>query len=194
MKIKYSWRNGNEIIVSLGSSTNQGMLTVNLLWYQQSQKMIAINPYRTKPQLYILQVLLGTIQLNSAPVNLTNYICLISSIFQYVWYAFINESFINIGLLFVVTQACVECRRPWSSTAKAFYSSLGVCEWSPEGLYDKSVSWIPNTDEILKLVKKKMNYWLQLADTQAWSCRSPWHNCRMPWHSCRRPWHSCRRP
>ena len=30
---------------------------------------------------------------------------------------------------------------------------LGVCEWSPEGLYDKSVSWIPNTDEILTLMK-----------------------------------------
>ena len=26
-----------------------------------------------------------------------------------------------------------------------------------EGLHDKSVSWIPNTDEILKFVKKKMN-------------------------------------
>ena len=34
---------------------------------------------------------------------------------------------------------------------------LGVCEWSPEGLHDKSVSLIPNTDEILKLVKKKIN-------------------------------------
>ena len=34
---------------------------------------------------------------------------------------------------------------------------LGVCERSPEGLHDKSVSWIPNTDEILKLVMKKMN-------------------------------------
>ena len=34
---------------------------------------------------------------------------------------------------------------------------LGVRDWSPEGLYDKSVSLIPNTDEILKLVKKKMN-------------------------------------
>ena len=34
---------------------------------------------------------------------------------------------------------------------------LGVCEWSPEGLHGKSVSLIPNTDEILKLVKKKMN-------------------------------------
>ena len=34
---------------------------------------------------------------------------------------------------------------------------LGVCEWSAEGLYDKSVSLIPNTDEILKLVKKKVN-------------------------------------
>ena len=28
---------------------------------------------------------------------------------------------------------------------------------SPEGLSDKSVSLIPNTDEILKLVKQKMN-------------------------------------
>ena len=34
---------------------------------------------------------------------------------------------------------------------------LDVCEWSPEGLYDKSVSLKLNTDEILKLVKKKMN-------------------------------------
>ena len=34
---------------------------------------------------------------------------------------------------------------------------LGVCEWSSEGLYDKSVSLIPNTDQILKSVKKKMN-------------------------------------
>ena len=33
----------------------------------------------------------------------------------------------------------------------------GVCEWSPEELYDKSVPLILNTDEILKLVKKKMN-------------------------------------
>ena len=32
---------------------------------------------------------------------------------------------------------------------------LGVCEWSPDGLYDKSVSYIPNTGEILKLVKKE---------------------------------------
>ena len=32
---------------------------------------------------------------------------------------------------------------------------LGVCEWSPKGLYDKSVSCIPNTDEILKLLTKK---------------------------------------
>ena len=34
---------------------------------------------------------------------------------------------------------------------------LGVCEWSTEGLHDKSVSLIPNTDEILKSVKKKLN-------------------------------------
>ena len=32
---------------------------------------------------------------------------------------------------------------------------LSVCEWSPEGLQDKSVSLIPNTEEILKLMKKK---------------------------------------
>ena len=43
--------------------------------------------------------------------------------------------------------------QPRPSTARG----LGVCEWSPEGLYDKSVSWIPNTDEILKLLNKKMN-------------------------------------
>ena len=36
-------------------------------------------------------------------------------------------------------------------------SGLGVCECSPKGLYDKSVSLIPNTDEILKFAKKKMN-------------------------------------
>ena len=40
-----------------------------------------------------------------------------------------------------------------SSTA----TGLGVCGWSPEGLYDKSVSSIPNTDEILKLLNKNMN-------------------------------------
>ena len=32
---------------------------------------------------------------------------------------------------------------------------LGVCEWSPEGLHDKTVSWIPNADEILELANKK---------------------------------------
>ena len=42
---------------------------------------------------------------------------------------------------------------PRASTAPG----LGVCEWSPEELYIKSVSLIPNTDEILKLLKKKMN-------------------------------------
>ena len=35
------------------------------------------------------------------------------------------------------------------------HSRLGVYKWSPEGLYDKSASWIPNSDEILKLLKKK---------------------------------------
>ena len=32
---------------------------------------------------------------------------------------------------------------------------MGVSEWSPEGLYDKSVYLILNTDKILKFVKKK---------------------------------------
>ena len=43
-------------------------------------------------------------------------------------------------------------RRPSTSPG------LGVCKWSPEGLCDKSVSLIKNTDEILKLLKKNMNY------------------------------------
>ena len=52
---------------------------------------------------------------------------------------------------------------------------LGVCEWSPEGLHDKSVPLIPNTDEILKLAKKKNELiGLHFVDTQAWSCRKPW--------------------
>ena len=34
---------------------------------------------------------------------------------------------------------------------------LGVSEESPERLHDKRVSLIPNTDETLKFVKKKMN-------------------------------------
>ena len=43
-------------------------------------------------------------------------------------------------------------------SAKALYTpGPGVYKWNPEGLYDKSVSWIPNTDEILILLKKKMN-------------------------------------
>ena len=45
--------------------------------------------------------------------------------------------------------------RTWARPSTA--PGLGVCEWSPEGLYDKSVFLIPNTDEIVKLVKKKMN-------------------------------------
>ena len=48
-------------------------------------------------------------------------------------------------------------RRMWRVQSRPSTApGLGVCEWSPEG-YDKSVSWIPTTDEILKLVKKKIN-------------------------------------
>ena len=43
---------------------------------------------------------------------------------------------------------CGACPKPVTAPG------LGVCEWSPKGLSDKSVSLIPNTDEILKLVKK----------------------------------------
>ena len=43
--------------------------------------------------------------------------------------------------------------QPRPSTAPC----LRVGEWSFEGLYDKSVSLIPNTDEKLKFVKKKIN-------------------------------------
>ena len=46
---------------------------------------------------------------------------------------------------------------------------LDVCEWSPEELYDKNVSLIPNADEKLKSVKKKELIGLHFADTQAWS-------------------------
>ena len=51
---------------------------------------------------------------------------------------------------------------------------LDVCEWSPEGLHDKTVSLILNTDEILKFVKEKNELiGLHSVDTQAWSCRRP---------------------
>ena len=56
---------------------------------------------------------------------------------------------------------------------------LGVCEWSHEGLYDKSVSLKPNTDEILKLVKNKNELiGIHFVDAQACSCRRPWHSPR----------------
>ena len=42
---------------------------------------------------------------------------------------------------------------------------LCVSEWSPEGLYDKCVSWIPNTDEIFKLLKKKINQLYSILST-----------------------------
>ena len=45
--------------------------------------------------------------------------------------------------------------RGWTRPSKA--PGLGVCKWSPEGLYDTSVSLIPNTDEMLKFVNKKRN-------------------------------------
>ena len=57
-----------------------------------------------------------------------------------------------------MNENCEVChRRMGASPMPSTAPGLGVCEWSPEGLYDKSVSLIPNTDEILKLVKKKVN-------------------------------------
>ena len=48
---------------------------------------------------------------------------------------------------------CVSRVIPLPSTAPG----LGVSECTPEGLHDKSVFLILNIDEILKLMKKKMN-------------------------------------
>ena len=50
----------------------------------------------------------------------------------------------TIMIVFIVV-ACFGEQRP----------GLGVYKWSPEGLYDKCVCCIPNTDEILKLLEKK---------------------------------------
>ena len=57
--------------------------------------------------------------------------------------------------MFIIIEFRIGSDKPRPSTAPG----LGVCEWSPEGLNDKSVSLIPNTDEILKLVKKKGIHW-----------------------------------
>ena len=46
-------------------------------------------------------------------------------------------------------------REPGVEARPSTAPGLGVCEWSPEGLHDKSVSLIPNTDKIIKFVKKK---------------------------------------
>ena len=54
------------------------------------------------------------------------------------------------------------CCRQGAAQRLSTAPGLGVCEWSTEGLHDKSVSQIPNTDEILKLLKKKMINWTPL--------------------------------
>ena len=44
--------------------------------------------------------------------------------------------------------------RRWVQPRLSTALGLGVCEWSPEGLYDKSISLTLNTNEIFKLAKK----------------------------------------
>ena len=61
-----------------------------------------------------------------------------------------NESFMKIGRTIVEIQAW-SCRRPWYEPRPSLATTLDVCEWGPEGLYDKSASLIPSTDEIFKL-------------------------------------------
>ena len=68
------------------------------------------------------------------------------------------------------------CTKRSGGTAKASTApGLGVYKWSPEGLHDKSVSLIPNTDEILIIEEKNELIGVRFVDTQAWSCRMPWY-------------------
>ena len=71
----------------------------------------------------------------------------ISSIFRYRRHIFIIKSFRA-----PLCSPSSGVQRPWPRPSTAL--GLGICEWNPVGLYDKTVSWIPNTDEILKLPKK----------------------------------------
>ena len=61
---------------------------------------------------------------------------------------------LNFGRKLYVVAHCTS-RRVYSRavTRPSTAPGLGVCEWSPGRLYDKSVSLIPITDEILKFVK-----------------------------------------
>ena len=79
----------------------------------------------------------------------------------------IEKNYELIGLHFVDIQARIA---ESLGQAKAFYTApcLGTGEWSPKELYDKSVSLIQNTDETLKLVKKKMN-----SSDSTWSTQRP---------------------
>ena len=47
---------------------------------------------------------------------------------------------------------CMRCALLRAVPRPSTAPGLGVDKWSPEGLYDKSESCIPNTDEIRKLV------------------------------------------
>ena len=50
----------------------------------------------------------------------------------------------------------------------SLHSRPGWRKWSPEVFNDKSVSWIQNIDETLKLFKKKKLIGLHFVDPQAW--------------------------
>ena len=74
--------------------------------------------------------------------------------FRYSSVYFISCSGIfNPASIITTTVFSNRCAEERPSTAPG----EGACEWSPEGLYDKSVSLIPNAVEILKLVKKINN-------------------------------------
>ena len=54
---------------------------------------------------------------------------------------------------------CIKEGLLWPDAGVAYARSstapgLGVYKWSPGRLYGESVSWIPNIDEIVKLLKK----------------------------------------
>ena len=61
----------------------------------------------------------------------------------------------------------------WGLPRRSTAPGLGVCQWSPEGLYDKSVSLIYWWN--IKISEEKNELiGLHWVDTQVWSCRRPW--------------------
>ena len=72
-----------------------------------------------------------------------------SKLRRHIYNDYIYQNLVSNATVTVTVLGC----QPRSSTTPG----LGVYKWSPEEFYYKIVSWIPNTDEMLKLLKKKMN-------------------------------------